>query len=859
MTRFFVFTLSCIALLWCTSLRCAGQVVEVRGVVEDAATLAPLARAIVTVKKNEGRRIVAYASTSDTDGSFSLRIHRDSMSHCYLEIKYIGYASQTIELVAGREYRIKMKAEGVNLTEAVVKAKKIVQRQDTTSYLVSGFATAKDRTIGEVMASMPGIDVAADGRITYNGSPINKFYIEGLDLLDGKYSLATNNISHSNISSVEVIENHQSVKALQKSEPGRETAINLKLKEGAKHRWSGNASARAGASPDGGIWLGELFASRFSAKDQSISTLKTNNSGKNIAGEGKTLTIDDLLNMMQGKDIAGNLHTSLPGASNIDEGLTRFNRTHMFTNSTMWKPTQFSRIKTQIVYTADRSTFDQSQITAYFLADTTLAINTAEAGTLKDHRLEASVKATIDRAEYYLTEELSYSSDWKTLLSVVGGDLANTSVAESNTHRIENKLRFIKTLGGRVFQISSTNSYISLPEHLSVAAASVRTQRIDKSNFFSNTSFKYSYIKGRWTLGANADVFGGIYGFDSEYGGTASGSDVRVNHIAFRLNPDVVYQSGAFRFAMKIPWSVYRFGGEQSGTKAYVKPDAYLRWKFLPRWTATINAALGNEYPGNDYYYTHPVMTDYRSTYKGFIGFAGRRQRRIGGRIGYADPSDMLFANIGITHSSENTRRTMSKQVADGMVHYSYTPGNDRYKLLFVDANVSKGVDPIKGKVELRASYHNNSMPIEQNGASSVYDFGYWGVSLAVTSKPSDLVDISYKAGYDHNFISTSTLSSSTRRFTQSCLITLYPISDLHIRLNASHYLTHFATGQNKNLMVADVQCVYRYKKLDITASVTNLFNQRKYSYTTYTDLSSTYMQYRIRGLNATMGVSWYF
>ena len=51
---------------------------------------------------------------------------------------------------------------------------------------------------------MPGINVDTKGKITYNGKEINKFYIEGQDLLEGKYGIATNGIPQQEVGTVEV-------------------------------------------------------------------------------------------------------------------------------------------------------------------------------------------------------------------------------------------------------------------------------------------------------------------------------------------------------------------------------------------------------------------------------------------------------------------------------------------------------------------------------------------------------------------------------------------------------------------------------------------------------------------------------
>ena len=81
---------------------------------------------------------------------------------------------------------------------------------------------------------MPGIDVQGSGQITYKGKPINKFYIENLDMLQGRYGIATNNISANDIATIQVLENHQPIKALEKTQFSNDAAINLKIKEGKK-------------------------------------------------------------------------------------------------------------------------------------------------------------------------------------------------------------------------------------------------------------------------------------------------------------------------------------------------------------------------------------------------------------------------------------------------------------------------------------------------------------------------------------------------------------------------------------------------------------------------------------------------
>ena len=855
MKKFLLFSV----VVLCNTLSVFAQNYSIKGTVMDDKTLEPIAGVNVIVRHCSDNGILTYATTAD-NGTFSLHISCDNLANYTLQVTCLGYEQQTLGLT-DTNYSIKLIEKAFELQEVSVKADKIIQNRDTTSYFVASFATTKDRTIGDVLTNMPGINVADNGKISYNGNPVNKFYIEGIDLFDGKYSLATNNISYENIARVEVIENHQAIKALQGTGIDTETAINLKLKDGAKSAWNGNLLGKGGFAPNGGLWEAELFAARFSSKSQSATTLKSNNSGKNIADEGNSLTIDDLLYMYPGSDISGSL-TSAPSIStNLNNDRTRFNRTHMFSNSSMWKLSESAQIRSQIIYTDDKNTYNQSIESSYYLLDSLLVKGTTETSSVKDKGLQASVIATIDKESYFLSDELSFKSNWRTFASDICGDFNYQSIADINTYNIENKLKYVKKTGNNIFQIMSLNNYTFIPEDLYIGGESTKQQNIDKGNFFSNTNFRFLHKIKRWSLGTNIDLYGNMYNFNSLYKDAHINyqNDLYVNYIGARLNPEIIYQNETFKLNLKLPLSVYHFNGESSATKIYVKPDIYIKWKFLPRWTLFANAAIGNSYSGNSLYYVAPIMTDYRSMNAGFLNYDGKIEKRIGSRISYANPSEMLFANVSVTYSVENTRRSISKQVDDGCVYYSYESGNDKYKLLFADGSISKGIELINGSIELSGSLQNHNMPLEQNGYMSTLDFGNVNSEITLKSNPCGWLNIDYKVGYKYNYMKSESLSSSTQHLTQKCLLAFYPTEDISIKLNGEHYLTFFDSGQKKNTFLTDLEFVYRYKQFDFIASATNLFNQKVYSYTIYGDLSSTRTQYNIRGRNIMIGLNWYF
>ena len=160
--RFKVFL---ILLLHFLSLRC--QEITLTGIVTDTENNAPIAGVMISLQNSNG---FTYKNTTTTqEGYFKLSVSKELLSNSKLYASCIGYQTESISLTDRLNYNFSLKSKAFTIKEVYVKSSKIIHKNDTTSYLVSSFATKKDRTIGEVLRNMPGIEVNKDGKIAYNG------------------------------------------------------------------------------------------------------------------------------------------------------------------------------------------------------------------------------------------------------------------------------------------------------------------------------------------------------------------------------------------------------------------------------------------------------------------------------------------------------------------------------------------------------------------------------------------------------------------------------------------------------------------------------------------------------------------
>ena len=147
---------------------------------------------------------------------------------------------------------------------------------------VSDFASAQDMVIGDVLKKLPGITVGSDGTIYYNNKAISNLYINGDNLLDDKYNIATTTIPQGVVEQVQVIQNDQPVKVLQNKVMSDDVALNLTIKKGAKMQMVGQESVGAGLP---GNYDVDLNAMMFKDNYKAINYLKGNNTGYDLQQE----------------------------------------------------------------------------------------------------------------------------------------------------------------------------------------------------------------------------------------------------------------------------------------------------------------------------------------------------------------------------------------------------------------------------------------------------------------------------------------------------------------------------------------------------------------------------------------------
>jgi len=856
MNRFFAYTICLLTAAY------AHAQVNVTGIVVDKEANEPLTGASVIIKGKDGK--IKKFSSSKTDGRFSLTI--PSVAGCRLEVSMMSFAKQSIPLDSATfPLTVHMEPGSITLKEVAVKADRIREQGDTITYNVGSFAQQQDRSIGDVLKRMPGINVESSGKIQYQGEDINKFYIEGSDMLGGKYGIATNGISHEDVGAVEVMENHQPMQVLSGISFSDKAAINLKLKNKAKATWSFHGDAGGGYSwqPAGAIWDGELFAMAVMPNFQNITTFKTNNIGEDLSAQAT-----DFFASRRGTDLRRYVGVSLPGVPNLSRKRTLFNRSALVSTNALWKLGR-GEFKTQIDYSFNRITAEAANVTTYFLNDGNRVVTEDRNGVDRSHSLSGKFIYELNQKTAFINNTLKTNIDWDNVRLGVTGSLPNNQAASLPDYYVGNDFKLIKRFNGKhLVTFISKNEWESLPQTLSVSMNDgLMRQHVKDHAFYTNESAAYAFSVKGITISLEGGVKAYFRSLNTELpdmpeeipGETAN--VLNTNYFTVYATPKFEYWVKRVNFSLDAPVSFAHYTFDKAianRSEVYFSPSLSMNWKPNNRFSVSVSGGTGRSPMDLNMILPGYVMTDYRSFRRGVDDFYNLSSQRVSGRLSYKHTRRGLFANAFVMQSWSHNPYTMAQQLYGDYVVYSYTDAKSDGQMLMASGNIGKTLDFMRGSANINGSFsRNESHLISEN--TNVNSVGTsWSVGAKINGAPLRWLSFDYRFEWASSRMSMNGINASwLGNMENELLLNIMPHRKWEWHISGEHYRNELTADQYKNVFLLDTKLIYKLsKRLELSASLSNIFNQRTYNYTTYNQLTSFESQRWLRGRELLISIS---
>ena len=821
----------------------------------------------VIVKLVSGSKTLAFTN-SNAQGVYSLEVRNALSGEVTLQFTHISYEKES-ERVTLKERVTKMDMiltpKAVLLKEVTVKPDPLRQRGDTLSHNLASFLGKGDVTLEDGLKRLPGVDVAQSGAISYMGKPISQFNIEGLDMLGGKYNLATSNIPADYVTQVEIVRNHHS-RRVERDVPSNEVSMNIRLSKKAKLKPFGQEEAGAGYMEDGNDRLQTLLGvtgMMFTDKFQTICSLK--------GGNYKSFARADMIDHFGGSDVSTRA-TSLFGGFDggaPPQGQYLYQRNGMATVNGILRTDSFTTMKVNADYSYHRATHDISQSTTY-LADggkyVTVSEQTSPLTMIHLPKLSVNYVKNADRV--YLSETFVLKGKFE---QNEGDVLANGSLVEQRrkTSSFE--------VGNDLFWMGRTEK--GTRRHVNASVSFKRTPTLRLS--FVNDGQGYGQTAQSSTLSMNVGssfsiLIGKVFRLSLPVRVSAMYDDVETNRVATgevndirgwsftpSVNPGFEIHSRNRRFYLSAGLGAALKGlyyNKLNYTKPVLNPSMGINYTFSANSKLQFSTGYTTSIGDMMTLLTEPMQVDYRTvrTSSGIIGESNTWH--TSGEWKWQLPMQYFTLSLAASHS-EGKRNTLYSQSVSGIdISSSALQRDTRSRSTNFSVSSTKNFPSIFTKLGADAAYGFSD---SEQAISSPTGGGQEGANIIkVRSKnynlhgnasvtPIQWLELRYDIRYGWSSSRYSEESNTVTFLTHSGAIHIFPIATLDLSLDYDHVRRQITTDQYKRMSLFNASAQYKWKKCVLRLELTNLLNQRSYSYTVFDGINTYTYDYGLCGRTA--------
>lgn len=822
--------------------------------------------ASVTIEEPGKDAILAYAITN-SKGEYKVTF-TSSESNVDLKVKAFNQRPITKQISnSDQTANFKLQGEATEIKEVQLKTRMITARGDTIAYDLKAFDSKSDRTLADVMKKIPGIEVNTDGTILYQGNAINKFYVNGKDLMEGGYGTINNSLPKDAVQKVEVLENHQPVKILQDKVPSDQAAINIKLKNSVTMTGRGEVGTGFG---DPWLWNVKLTPMFFGQKSQWVVNYKTNNMGEQVENEGNILAFG---NRFEGRRINASqndwLNVENASIPNLPVKRYLMNNVHYLSANYLTNIDKKKEweLKANANYTNNAVERESTSQTTFFNGTSN---NLNIFNNFYTDKAKGELIFTKNAKKGFFKNTTSFSQFWNADRGIVNRRDGTNSIQRNGEEALEapttsfqnslstivpwkekmvNVLSFISYQTDRQDLRVSPSSYLDIPGFTPDLSSSSVDQRLRLKTFEANHSANIGFSTKGWTftpeVGFNFEsthLDSDLYNITSDAAAPLSqyGNDLTYTTATPYGSVGVNYKNDAWMLYANFPVNSNNIKAEDPQRSVYrelnkvtFEPSIFAQYTFASFWKASVNANINNNFGEINTAYAGFLMTSP-------VGINAmdpknpipqNNNKSAGTRLEYRNPLNNIFFNVNYRFSDAKRNLISNPTIISGYTVMSYLVRDNHVLTNGYSAEIGKYFPKFKTNASL--SYSNNTTKSDAILDSRSYTNTNTGQSYGVKFNNTYFSWMSI----DYNARITKTKQTSegdvvtnatTTGFNHNLALFFYPIENHTVGFNWDQTDTDTPDQKYRNgFYDVSYQFTWAKKKIDFELKWMNIANKK--------------------------------
>ncbi|PUZ24531.1 hypothetical protein DCM91_11570 [Chitinophaga costaii] len=826
----------------------------ITGIVTEAATGKPIAGTSIVCSVAHSTQILNFGIT-DAQGRFHFTVHAPNTDSLVLKFSHVGFTTELLSLFhKANPIIIKLVNKDQVLPEITIHDinKGILKRKDTVDYAADSFATKNDRVLADIIKKLPGMEMKGN-QIYYQGNPLQKFYVNGLDLMGGRYGLITNNLPLENVKKVQIVENDQPTKILDSLVPSDKASLNVVLK---KHTTTGSGNIGVGASP--ALWDVSLTPMSFYKHFQMVNTIQVNNTGNDVSDQLK-----DQINEKAGEAYAADRYVSVMDAGHppVDQSTWLQNNVKMASTNILYKTQNNLQLRGSLTYIHDAQDNKSYNSTTMMLPAQTVTITEAVKNIYHLNNLTGGLSLEKNEKNIFLKDQLIVDAKWN---KNEGWDTRNdtTDISQVNKEQVtslSNDFKLTLKVGKQLMGINSSTFYKRTPENLVISPGQftkILNTGIDYQQAFQQVNFHYfttdnflHFIKKLHLL--TIDFKGGFL-FENRLLKSALATDVNPNlskifqnndafiHTKFYLSPGFRVEKRNWLFELSTPLNWQTFSNQYNHIKSdstttrklTLDPTFTIRFKPTLRWNFYGSVSYKNDFGSQGNLYKGYILQSFQSMNRSLAGVVSQGNTMAYSFYStYEDIRKAWFSNLSVSYirSYNNFINETSIDSLGLTVNEMLPIGNNR-NVFTSTMGVSKLITGIQSIVKVKGRFNTSLSDQYLNDSFASLHATSAGLSLDVINSSLAWFDFAYKFDYNYSISSYPGMDlHAVTSMNHSLKMNFYPLKGQSLTSKLDYFTSRPAVQSNKLLVNLKYMVTLPKTKTDLSLTVVNVLNARQY------------------------------
>jgi len=833
-----------------------------KGLVKDASGKG--IESVNVTLKDAGGNIINFTRTNK-NGAFTIELKNEAIAGYHLEASSIGFKKlvTTVTEVA-KNYEVILQPSETTLETVTVKNRpSLTSRGDTLNYRTADFADKQDRSIGDVLKKMPGVEVAEDGKITYNGKSISNLYVDGDNLLDDKYNIGTKSIPHGAVDKVQVIQNDQPIKMMRKNNMSDDVALNLVIKDEAKLKMMGDATVGAGVP---NRFDENLTAMLFNKKLKFINNIKGNNIGIDPGSDLIAHNFSDYAKKLDNDKPNGLLSTGAAGVPSLPQSRYLFNKAGLINLNNLYKFNPDLQLRANISYLYDQRHQEYNKFSETYLPGQTIRYTETQNNAINPQKLRAQFTLNGNAEKYYLNNNLILEyTPFKTTSDLIINNVAANQILKQKTFDLSNEFNYRKKLKSEdVINLYSYLNHTAQPETLNITPGLNPdilnngngyldlTQQIKLPTWYTNNYVSFAFVKNNFVQTYKAGFNVQQQQLNSALYRTQNNQQTEpvtgntVNELDWfktKLYTEATYEytNDKLKAGLSLPLSYndidYSDTANQlhnSLNKLFINPSFNLKYETSTENYVTANYSFRNDLGNISDVYRGTILKNYRSLFSNDAPITESQTHNIGAGFNFRKAMQMLFANLTANYSDTELNTISAFNLSNNIQQKIVLPLNNHIRNFYLAANASKYLFTLKSTVNAGVSYSQSRYSQLQNNALLPFNTQTIAYKVGIEAKLSDFINWSYAANYaitNNKAIVANGIKTNFKQLRQQSALAITTIKNLYVNLSAEHLFTRQSSQPDLKYIFADANLRYKWLKMktDIEFGITNLTNIKRF------------------------------